>query len=79
MCYLAVDLDAIACAHGGRAEDLLTPALEVLASDGVIRREGPRLAVTALGRPFLRSVAAAFDGYIGGVGSASGPRHSQGV
>jgi oxygen-independent coproporphyrinogen-3 oxidase len=79
MCYLAVDLDAITRAHGWTTANLLTPTVDELAADGLIAREGSRLAVTKLGRPFLRSVAAAFDSYIGGVGGADGPRHSQGV
>lgn len=76
MCYLAVDLEAVARTHGRTAADLATPVLESLAADGLIARDGARLEVTRQGRPFLRSVAAAFDSYIGGTG---GGRHSQGV
>jgi oxygen-independent coproporphyrinogen-3 oxidase len=80
MCNLEVDLAETAARHGASSEPLLAPALSALrrqADDGLIRWEEPRLHVTATGRPFVRSIAAAFDAY-----HRSGPtqpRHSQAV
>ncbi|MCB2101367.1 MAG: oxygen-independent coproporphyrinogen III oxidase [Rhodobacterales bacterium] len=77
MCDLAVDLAAIAEAHGA-APDTFTAELEALkplAEDGIVTLDGPRVTVTETGRPFVRLVAATFDTYL-----ASGQgRHSQAV
>jgi len=61
MCDMAVDL----VDFGGAAEwqDELR-AVEPLAKDGLARVNGSRIEVTALGRPFMRLVCAAFDAYL---------------
>jgi oxygen-independent coproporphyrinogen-3 oxidase len=66
MCDFAVDLDETTCAHGFPADSLADAgeALETLERDGVIRRHGARIEVTALGRPYVRAVCAAFDAYL---------------
>jgi oxygen-independent coproporphyrinogen-3 oxidase len=66
MCRGSVDLRAVAARHDA---DLVTltdaaPALQEMARDGLVEWDGRRVAVTALGRPFVRSVAAAFDLYL---------------
>jgi oxygen-independent coproporphyrinogen-3 oxidase len=74
MCDLEVDLGEVARRHH-RALDDLAPAVEDLApfaDDGVITLEGGRLAMTDLGRPFLRSVCAVFDQHL----ERAAPRHS---
>jgi oxygen-independent coproporphyrinogen-3 oxidase len=74
MCDHRVDLDRV-CAEFGADPALFAdlPALAPLAADGVIERHGNRIKVTAAGRPLVRSVAAAFDAYLG----KSGARHSR--
>ena len=66
MCDFAVDLAAIAGRH---QRDLveLSGALERLGpliDDGLVELDGHRLAVTFLGRPFVRSACAAFDPHL---------------
>jgi oxygen-independent coproporphyrinogen-3 oxidase len=51
------------------------PALEQIARDGLIHWSGYRLAVTDIGRPFLRMVAAASDTYL----RAGAARHAVAV
>lgn len=66
MCDLAVDLEAVCRAHG-RSSECLADAighLERHEDDGLITIDGGRIAVTSAGRPFLRSVCAAFDRYL---------------
>ena len=77
MCDMAVDLDEVAALHGARAEDFSAELahLAPLEADGLIRREGSRLAVTEDGRPLVRAVCAVFDSYLG-QGAA---RHSKAV
>lgn len=78
MCGLDVDLAAIAAAHAADPAPLLdcAAALGPLVADGLVRREGARIVVTERGRPFLRSVAARFDAYLGPApGAAAGLRH----
>jgi len=63
MCDLALDIAAVARAHDARPSrfaDVL-PRLDAMATDGLLVREGWRIAVTPVGRPFLRSIAAVFD------------------
>src|SRR5207244_2992609 len=56
MCNVAVDL-------GERlAHD--TGAIAQLEADGLLVRDGTRLRLTPLGRPFVRNVAMAFDAYL---------------
>lgn len=61
MCDLAVDL-----ADFGGAEEWLEElrAIEPLVEDGLAWRDGSRIEVTDLGRPFMRLVCAAFDAYL---------------
>ncbi|HEX7775470.1 MAG TPA: oxygen-independent coproporphyrinogen III oxidase [Parvibaculum sp.] len=66
MCDMAVDLDAIA-AHSGFSGYSFEPELSALAAleaDGIVRREGHKLAVTEEGRPLVRAVCAVFDRYL---------------
>lgn len=77
MCDLNVDLAAVASQHGAAPSSLMdaAPALEQMTRDGLIRWSGYRLAVTDIGRPFLRMVAAAFDTYL----RAGATRHAVAV
>jgi len=65
MCDLRVDLDTAA----GRELDLgdERTALEAFAADGIVEIHGGVVAVTELGRPFVRSVCAVFDPTSGAV------------
>ncbi len=63
MCDLAVDAGVI-CRRRGRPEDHLDSALATLAplvDAGVARVRDRRVEITPVGRPFLRTVAKAFD------------------
>ena len=66
MCQDSVDLRAIANAHDADPAALMdaAPALQEMAHDGLLDWNGYRIAVTAVGRPFVRNVAAAFDRYL---------------
>lgn len=66
MCDLGVDLGEIAHRHGHDANVFAAehPALRRLADDGLITQAGDRIALTALGRPLVRAVAAIFDRYL---------------
>jgi oxygen-independent coproporphyrinogen-3 oxidase len=58
----------------------LVPAitrLRMLESDGLIRHTGSVVAVTQLGRPFLRTICASFDRYISA--SRPGRRHARAI
>jgi oxygen-independent coproporphyrinogen-3 oxidase len=77
MCFLEVDLDTIA----GRFEtdpgvfaDDLTKLVDMV-TDGLVEIDGWRVRVTEAGRPFLRTVCAAFDPYL----EATATRHAQAV
>jgi oxygen-independent coproporphyrinogen-3 oxidase len=65
MCDGQVDLDATAARRGADPATLRQagPALAALAADGLVRWDGNRVTVRPEARPFLRSVAAAFDTY----------------
>jgi oxygen-independent coproporphyrinogen-3 oxidase len=78
MCRAQVDLAAVASRHGADVADLLKskPKLEPMEQDGLIRWHDTTVEVTQEGRPFVRSVAAAFDAYAGSGGSA---RHSKAI
>jgi oxygen-independent coproporphyrinogen-3 oxidase len=73
MCDHRVDLARI-CAQFGAdpAEFEGLPGLDALTADGLIERHGSMIEVAADARPLVRSVAAAFDAYLG----ESGARHS---
>jgi oxygen-independent coproporphyrinogen-3 oxidase len=77
MCRFAVDLPAVAARHATDATGLLSAAPELAeqASDGLVEWDGNRLAVTPVGRPFVRAVAAAFDAYL----APGATRHSAAV
>ncbi|MCS6921671.1 MAG: oxygen-independent coproporphyrinogen III oxidase [Elioraea sp.] len=66
MCSLALDVGATCREHGvdpQRFADVL-PRFDAMAADGLVEREGWRIAVTPRGRPFLRAVAAVFDRHL---------------
>ncbi len=77
LCDLAVDLTAVSRRYPELQMDFDADlkALAPMMHDGLLQIDGPRLTVTEAGRPFLRSVCAGFDGYLG-KGTA---RHSQAV
>ena len=66
MCDLAVDLGAecgrFGCDPDVFAEDL--DALGEMAADGIVAVDGRSIRVTETGRPFVRTVCAAFDRYL---------------
>jgi len=66
MCDFRVDLDAVCASHGQTSGSLAdaAPALDRLAADGLIRREGNRIEVEPDARPLVRAVAATFDAYL---------------
>lgn len=72
MCTLSVDPERHAVRHG---LDLPRPDLEAFESAGIVVRDGNRIAVPPEYRPLIRSVAAAFDGYL----ANSTARHSVAV
>jgi oxygen-independent coproporphyrinogen-3 oxidase len=75
MCDLSVDLDAVAARHGRSASDLAlaVEGLAPLEADGVVERDGAVIAITEVGRPFVRTACAQFDGYL----DPSALRHSR--
>jgi oxygen-independent coproporphyrinogen-3 oxidase len=77
MCRLNADLVAIAATHGANPAALLkaAPRLASMREDGLIRWNGRVVEVTPAGRPFVRSVAAAFDTYL----AAGEQRHASAV
>ncbi len=77
MCDFSVDVAPICRAHGMLPERLLgaLPKLQRLEADGVIRLEGTRVSVSQDARFLVRSVASAFDAYLG----ASGRAHSRAI
>jgi oxygen-independent coproporphyrinogen-3 oxidase len=52
----------------GQVEELIEEMrmLAALDGDGIVTFDGLQLRVTERGRPFVRSIAAAFDAYLGG-------------
>lgn len=77
MCDMRADLAALCRSHGF-PEDALTPdaeALKPMVDDGLAELTGPVVRVTETGRPFMRTIAAVFDTYLGS-GKA---RHSRAV
>jgi len=63
MCDLSVDLAEVCARHGRRPDDLVAERarLAVLEADGLVTLDGDRLGMTALGAPWLRTAAQAFD------------------
>ncbi len=68
MCRLSVDLDDICRGTMFSPRDFAAEhqRLEPLRQDGLVEVADGRIAVTAAGRPLLRLVCAAFDGYLTG-------------
>jgi len=67
MCDFAFSFATIRHEFGGAAESILDEA-EYLAgsdTDGMVGLSGGLFQITPKGRPFVRSVASAFDGYFG--------------
>lgn len=82
MCDLALDVPAFEARYGLRFEAHFARALErlrPLEAEGLVTVAPERIAVTALGRPFVRSVAMAFDAYLDEEAPARRPRYSQTV
>ena len=65
MCYFEADCDTLCCKHGfpGDFLDADLNGLAALEDDGLVRRRGRFVSVTALGKPFVRRVCACFDAY----------------
>ncbi|WP_312597911.1 oxygen-independent coproporphyrinogen III oxidase [Brevundimonas sp.] len=63
MCDFAVDVAQVAARHDRPVESVVGAwtLLQRFAEDGLVEIDGHRLSVTALGRPFVRAVCAAFD------------------
>ncbi|MCC7429194.1 MAG: oxygen-independent coproporphyrinogen III oxidase [Alphaproteobacteria bacterium] len=77
MCDLALDIAArcrLAGADPQRFAGLL-PALDAMAADGLLERQGWRIRMSRRGRPFVRGAAALFDAYL----DAAGTRHARAV
>jgi oxygen-independent coproporphyrinogen-3 oxidase len=77
MCFLEVDLGETARRFGADPGVFAAEvaALEEMAADGLVEIAGWTLRVTEVGRPFLRSVCAAFDAYL----EPTATRHAQAV
>jgi oxygen-independent coproporphyrinogen-3 oxidase len=77
MCNFVADL-GVACARHGRDPRALAPAIDRLAAfeaDGLVAVEAARVAITPLGRPFVRQVCAVFDAHL----APGAERHSSAV
>ncbi len=63
MCDMQVDVARVCSAHGWPLPSFAAELsrLREMEADGLITRRGAHIAVTNLGRPFVRVVAAAFD------------------
>jgi oxygen-independent coproporphyrinogen-3 oxidase len=77
MCDFSVDVGEMCERHHVDAGALLaaTPRLAVLEEDGIIRRDGTRITMQPDRLFLVRTVASAFDAYLG----ASGRTHSRAV
>ncbi|WP_262265967.1 oxygen-independent coproporphyrinogen III oxidase [Microvirga yunnanensis] len=77
MCDFKVDVAQVCGRHGVAPETILQsiPRLRMLEGDGVIRLDGTMLSVNDDTRFLVRSVASAFDAYLG----RSGRTHSRAV
>lgn len=66
MCDHKVDLESVCAQFGADPANFAgLNGLEALAADGLIERNGSLIEVTDEARPLVRSVAAAFDAYLG--------------
>ncbi len=65
MCDFRVDMEAVCRVHGGTMAAVADafPALDRLAVEGVIRRDGSLIEVDPEARTLVRAVAASFDAY----------------
>ena len=77
MCDFAADLASVRAHHDRPPEafDEAIARLQPAIRDGVVERKGDRIAVTPMGRPFVRQVAAAFDAHL----APDAVRHSTAV
>ena len=77
MCDFQVDVADVHRRHPGTAglATVVWHTLEACEKDGLIARQGERIEMTELGRPFVRSVCAAFDAYL----APDAGRHSTAV
>jgi len=77
MCDFRVDVSQVCRTHGTEPETFLRsiPRLRMLEQDGIIRLKGNVLSVSDDTRFLVRTVASAFDAYLG----ASGRTHSRAV
>lgn len=76
MCDHSVDLDAVCAEFGADPNNLVRGAdLDGLLADGLIEREGMKIAVTPEARALVRIVAAAFDAHL----PESEARHARAV
>lgn len=77
MCDLAYSQAELCRQFGGAADAVAAVAAAVVKddSDGLVAATADGFRVTARGRPFLRSIAARFDAYLG----SGGARHSAAV
>jgi oxygen-independent coproporphyrinogen-3 oxidase len=77
MCDFKVDVSQVCRTHGTEPESLLQsiPRLKMLEQDGIIRLKDNVLSVSDDTRFLVRTVASAFDAYLG----ASGRTHSRAV
>lgn len=66
MCRNQVALDEVCAAHGRGLEALAgsLEALQPFEDDGIITRDGARIAISEHGRPVVRAVCAAFDSHL---------------
>ncbi len=77
MCDFSVDLGAVCQSHGADAAGLLlqTPRLRSLEEDGIVEIDGETISIVSDRRFLVRTVASAFDAYLGATGRA----HSRAV
>lgn len=77
MCDYRVDLTALTAAFGTTPDAVADglDALDELVRDGLVTRDGTKIAITEAGRPFVRLAAAAFDAYL----ARAAARHSVAV
>ncbi|WP_207462661.1 oxygen-independent coproporphyrinogen III oxidase [Azospirillum sp. SYSU D00513] len=77
MCDFAIDLAAVAMAHGCSPTTFDDEAamLKRFEEDGLIHMDGRRIHVTEAGRPFVRSICATFDRYL----RAGEARHARAI
>jgi oxygen-independent coproporphyrinogen-3 oxidase len=77
MCFLEVDLAEVCREFGAEPSGFAgeIDSLAEMAADGLVVIEGWRLRVTERGRPFVRTLCAAFDAYL----EPGATRHAQAV